>query len=190
MVEELLRYAARAHLLIPQSLEQGVGTGFGRSRVLCGDQVPVDDHVGYPGRVTVVKDRAAVLQRVLQVPRHAGAAGLGLVLFLVGEGRHLVAIEQPHPSLSGADSRAAGPWHNAAMVLSASCCNSSTRPMLGLSARSTIGACPPGMNTPSQDRISSSVSSSRRLGCCSPGMPARSWRPAPRWRNSLPTPRL
>src|ERR1700733_6418064 len=79
----------------PQPLQLGASGGFGRSRVLPGYQVPVGDPVGPPGRVAVVEDRAAVLQRCLQVPGHANPPRLGLVLFLVGERGHPVAIEHP-----------------------------------------------------------------------------------------------
>src|SRR6185437_10307065 len=40
---------------------------------------------------------AAVLQRGLDVPGHADLPGLGLVLLLVGERGHPVAVEHPHP---------------------------------------------------------------------------------------------
>src|SRR5438876_4644839 len=79
----------------PELLQDGVGCRLGGRRVLRSDQVAVDHDVGCPGGAAVVGDGALVLEGRIQIPGHTQPAGLRLVLLLVCEGRHLVAVEQP-----------------------------------------------------------------------------------------------
>ena len=54
-----------------QRLEEGADGGLGGVRVLAGDEVPVDHHVGRPRGGRVVEDRTGVLQGGRQVPGQA-----------------------------------------------------------------------------------------------------------------------